>query len=104
MTRLSKDDWNLLDDLLGRHGFGGYYDLVECLKMVAGDLGMGMTGLNTSDNMSLPQIVQFLQDWVGLISKDDQFTAIAERCGQGSVIERGAESHGDKLTLEDSGK
>jgi len=57
MTRLSREDWNLLDDLLGRHGFGGYYDLVECLKMVAGDLGIGMTGLDTSDKMSLPRVV-----------------------------------------------
>lgn len=91
MTRLSKDDWNLLDGLLGRHGFGGYYDLVECLKMVAGDLGIGMTGLDTSDDMSLPQIVKFLQNWAGLLSKDKGFMAIAEMCGQGSVIERGTE-------------
>lgn len=91
MTRLSKDDWNLLDGLLGRHGFGGYYDLVECLKIVAGDLGINYTGLDMSDNMSLPQVVRFLQDWVGLISKDKEFTAIAERCGQDSVVERGTE-------------
>ena len=31
--RLSPEDWDLLDDLLGKHDFGGYYDLVECLKM-----------------------------------------------------------------------
>lgn len=89
MTRLSRKDWDLLDDLLGRHGFGGYYDLVECLKMVAGDLGIGMTGLDLSDNMSLPQIVQFLQDWASLLSKDNNFKAVAEMCGQGSVVERG---------------
>ena len=29
---LSKEDWDTLDDLLGKHGFGGYYDLLECLK------------------------------------------------------------------------
>ena len=92
MTRLSREDWNLLDDLLGRHGFGGYYDLVECLKMVAGDLGIGMTGLDTSDKMSLPQVVQYLQDWAGLLNQDSQFPALTERCGQGSEIERGVES------------
>lgn len=32
--KLSREDWDKLDDLLGKHGFGGYYDLVECLKMV----------------------------------------------------------------------
>lgn len=33
-TRLSKEDWDILDDILGKHGFGGYYDLVESLKGV----------------------------------------------------------------------
>ena len=37
--RLSKDDWNKLDDLLSKHGFGGYYDLVECLKTVMRRIG-----------------------------------------------------------------
>ena len=32
--RLSKTDWNTLDDLLGKVGFGGYYDLVEVLKTI----------------------------------------------------------------------
>ena len=77
--RLSKEDWDKLDTLLGKHGFGGYYDMVECLKSVAGDLGISETGLDMSDNMSLPQIVQFLQDWAGLISVDDDFPALAER-------------------------
>jgi len=34
MNRLSKEDWEKLDGLLGKHGFGGYYDLVESLRMV----------------------------------------------------------------------
>jgi len=33
--RLSKEDWNKLDDLLGKMGFGGYYDLLEVLKIGA---------------------------------------------------------------------
>lgn len=33
--RLSKEDWDKLDDLLGKIGFGGYYDLLEVLKMGA---------------------------------------------------------------------
>jgi len=28
-------DWDELDRLLGLEGFGGYYDLVECLKDIA---------------------------------------------------------------------
>lgn len=30
--KLSKEDWRQLDTLLGKVGFGGYYDLVECLR------------------------------------------------------------------------
>jgi len=32
---LNRDDWEELDRLLGLEGFGGYYDLVECLKDIA---------------------------------------------------------------------
>ena len=32
--KLSKEDWQQLDILLGKVGFCGYYDLVECLQMV----------------------------------------------------------------------
>jgi len=34
MTRLTKEEWNQLDNLLNKHGFGGYYDLLECLKIL----------------------------------------------------------------------
>ena len=83
--RLSKEDWDKLDELLGRHGWGGYYDLVECLKIVAGDLGITMTGIELypehdgGQSMSLPQIVRFLQDWAGLISVNPDFPALVER-------------------------
>ena len=32
---MNREDWNKLDELLGKEGFGGYYDLVECLKDIA---------------------------------------------------------------------
>ena len=32
---MNRDDWEELDRLLGLEGFGGYYDLVECLKDIA---------------------------------------------------------------------
>lgn len=35
---MDREDWNKLDDLLSLEGFGGYYDLVECLKDIATDL------------------------------------------------------------------
>jgi len=92
--RLSREDWDKLDTLLGKHGFGGYYDLVECLRMVAGDLGISMTGIDLypehdgGQSMSLPQIVQFLQDWAGLLSKDQDFPALAERVAREAEIQR----------------
>ncbi|MFW9881474.1 MAG: hypothetical protein ACFFG0_51070 [Candidatus Thorarchaeota archaeon] len=30
--KLNKEDWNQLDNLLSKMGFGGYYDVCECLK------------------------------------------------------------------------
>jgi len=30
--RLQKEDWNQLDDLLSKAGFGGYYDLIELIR------------------------------------------------------------------------
>lgn len=31
-------DWEKLDELLSKEGFGGYYDLVECIKDPLGKL------------------------------------------------------------------
>ena len=31
---LSQEDFDVLDELIGRHGFGGYYDFLEVLKMI----------------------------------------------------------------------
>ncbi len=30
---MDHDDWEKLDDLLNKEGYGGYYDLLELLKM-----------------------------------------------------------------------
>lgn len=89
MTRLSKDDWNQLDDLLGKHGFGGYYDLVECLKLVGGDLGISLTGIDYSDSISLPQMVQYLQDWAGLLGHTEGFDDIADRAANETEVVKG---------------
>jgi len=92
--RLSREDWERLDELLGKHGWGGYYDLVECLRMVAGDLGITSSGIDLypehegPTSMSLPQIVKYLQDWAGLISKDPQFPGLVDRVAKESEILR----------------
>lgn len=33
--KLNKKDWSLLDELLAKIGFGGYYDCIEVLRMTA---------------------------------------------------------------------
>ena len=95
MTRLSRKDWSELDRLLGLHGFGGYYDLVEALKQVAGDLGMTNTGVELypehdgGQSISLPQMVSYLRDWATILSRDQLFPTIAEKCGEEVRLERG---------------
>jgi hypothetical protein len=94
MTRLSRKDWDALDDILGRHGFGGYYGLVETLKQVVGDLGITSSGIELypehdgGKSISLPQMVQFLQDWARLISNTVGFKEVALICAQGTEVHR----------------
>lgn len=57
LTRLSKEEWEKLDELLGKHGFGGYYDLVECLKGVLYKL---QPELDQNKIKDLPTVVQAL--------------------------------------------
>jgi len=33
--KLPKDEWNQLNKLLGKIGFGGYYDCIEVLRSIA---------------------------------------------------------------------
>lgn len=55
---LSKDEWDQLDTLLGKHGFGGYYDLVECLKGVLSKITQGQ--LDQTKIKDLPAVVAAL--------------------------------------------
>lgn len=36
---LNKKDFELLDDLFGKMGFGSYYDFLECLKEIGSNIG-----------------------------------------------------------------
>jgi len=59
--RLTKDEWNMLDDLLGKHGFSGYYDLVETLKIVLERIENGMLKENWKETAKdLPTVVGLL--------------------------------------------
>lgn len=83
MDRLSRKDWKELDRLLGLHGFGGYYDLVESLKMIAGSLAITNTGVELYpetdglESMTLPQIVSYLSDWSRILSHQEGFPELA---------------------------
>ena len=57
-TFLSKEEWDQLDTLLGKHGFGGYYDLVECLKTVLSRITKGE--VDQSNIKNLPTVVAAL--------------------------------------------
>jgi len=59
-TFLSKEEWDQLDTLLGKHGFGGYYDLIECLKTV---LSRIKKDLDLSKIKDLPAVVAALMKY-----------------------------------------
>lgn len=91
MSRLSYNDWRQLDTLIGKHGFGGYYDLIECLKDIACHLGIGNTGLDLSHpdtKVDLPQMIAYLRDWSYLLSKESGFDELTIRCSEGVHTEK----------------
>lgn len=58
--RLSRENWEQLDALIGKHGFGGYYDLVECLKGVLSKLEPEK---NHDEIKDLPTVVHALMNF-----------------------------------------
>jgi len=40
--RLNKEDFNKLDELIRKIGFGSYYDLIECLKMILDNMHLNV--------------------------------------------------------------
>jgi len=72
-TRLAYKEWNRLDDLLGMHGWGGYYDLVECIKGDLSTLGAeyctepgGLLDIYESIK-TLPEALELLHAWASMI-------------------------------------
>jgi hypothetical protein len=83
--RLSKPEWNQLDMLLSKHGFSGYYDLVESIRYPLSMLGIGNTGLDISDpdtKLNLPEIVSLLSEWASKLSITPGFQQLAEKAGE----------------------
>ena len=83
--RLPYKDWEKLDELLGKHGFGGYYDLIECLKDIAGQLGFSNTGVDITspdEKVELPQMISYLRDWSSTLSNTPGFTELAVKAAE----------------------
>ena len=77
--RLNKEDWEKLDELLGKHGFGGYYDMLEALKMCLNSLGISYLGIDPNDIKNLSEAVSLLNVWTYSISQDKEFLKLLER-------------------------
>ena len=61
--QLSKEEWTLLDKLLSKLGFGGYYDLVECIKQAIFDINSKTNMFikkNVRENTNLVVLVKIL--------------------------------------------
>ena len=42
MTRLNKQDWDKLDEILSKFNYGGYYDFIEVVKSMINDLALSL--------------------------------------------------------------
>ena len=62
VNRLTPEEWETLDDLIGKHGFGGYYDLLECLKMSIQDVlkALGKDKIKFPPIKDLPSAIHVL--------------------------------------------
>ena len=90
--RLSKPEWDQLDKLLSKHGFGGYYDLIETIRYPLSLLGIGNTGLDIGDpdtKLNLPEIVSLLSEWASKLSTTPGFQEVAEKAGENANEQKG---------------
>lgn len=63
---LSRQDFEKLDDLFSKLGFGGYYDFLECLKEITGKIGAFTVEGGEVDRESLktiPEVMDYLSSW-----------------------------------------
>lgn len=67
---LSRADFNKLDELLSRLGYGGYYDFLECLKLIAKNMGAiyviedgDLQAWDLEDIKTIPEMMGVLMAW-----------------------------------------
>ncbi len=70
---MNQKDWDKLDELLGKEGFGGYYDLCECIKMSIEDINKTINLITTlkvsPEKASLKYLVRLLNEYSCLLRK-----------------------------------
>lgn len=72
---LPKEDFDKLDDLFGKLGYGGYYDFLECLKMIASNIGAvyfyksdDLQACDLQDIKTIPDMMAMIMAWSNRIS------------------------------------
>jgi len=67
---LERKDFDKLDELLGKLGFGGYYDFFQCLKDIASDSGAihvkkgdDVQAWDLDDIKTIPEMIAMLHVW-----------------------------------------
>lgn len=69
---LSKEDFNKLDDLFSKLGYGGYYDFLECLKSIGSEIGaFTVEGgeIDREEIKTINDVMAFLDNWADAIQK-----------------------------------
>lgn len=72
---LSRTDFDKLDELLGKLGYGGYYDFLQCLKQIASRSGAiylkkgdDILAWDVDDIKTIPEMMAMITVWSGLLS------------------------------------
>ncbi|MBA7491265.1 hypothetical protein ES702_01810 [subsurface metagenome] len=67
---LSRADFDKLDEILGKLGYGGYYDFLEVLKIIGRNIAAGYAGntmIDLDDVKTIPELVGILVAWTDKI-------------------------------------
>lgn len=68
---LSKEDFENLDNLFGKMGYGGYYDFLQCLKNIASNIGAVYVkggAWDLEEIKTIYEMMAIIQHWSNKIS------------------------------------
>lgn len=69
---LSRKDFELLDDLFSKLGYGGYYDFLECLKSIGSEIGaFTVEGgeIDREELKTIRDVMALLDNWAEAIQQ-----------------------------------